>query len=854
SSLPLSSIISYLFIPISFPSNSSSLRQCPSYLFTNNHMVFTSNELDYPYFPFRIKIDYVLVSRTDDLSRQYHRSAFERALKSEGLIIAYEVVYPFLFTLISCPFWRLCKEAEKESLYFPLKKILTEPSLPSCIISLPHSAFFIAPDSVNFVNVPFDISHSHLFIDFEDERKFFSSCQRNFLTYQILCDVDINSFIERNEGRRESSLYHNDPDRMKRKGLIFMLMEKTYQDGFVLHDLSEGDTQYRKIKENVIVNVNQFFNDIDDPRLSLSRIWSNWLKTQPLNMIRNYFGEAIGFYFAWEGTFCTLLWPAAIVGIAVFIYGLTKSIHDSPRLFHECFILNSTGISYIVPCSTTNHLTQLFSAVSKWTLNAFDTELTAFFAVFMSIWGSIFLTVWNRNSSVLTSEWDCESIRETECDRAQFIGTSTEIDPVTGETVIVYPSWIRWLKIVASLIIVLFSMGIVVCSVISVILYKCFALQYLHCNKEFNWLCSLCINFLPSILNTSSTMVLGMIYSGVVYRLTDWENHQTQTEYQNALIVKLFAFQFVNNYTSLFYIAFVRPESNGFQTNGLFGLGPIYKDVCKEGTCGSLLALQLIIHLIIKPFPKWSKDIVIPYFVRLTKLARFRWRKKEETAEEMAIGEQEKNILIREWVKPNPGDFVLSELSEKTILFGTTMMFAALFPLAPLIALIIGVIDIRIDASRLVWFNRRPIPERVAGIGIWLNILTFIQYAAVLTNAFIVSFTSDFCTSFFSGSIECNVENRLVIVLVFQNATFLLKYLLQSVIPSTSTELRISQRRKRFVAHYVDEKGHAPEGGLKSSSQLIQLARKAVRRSSPIRRGKVTKTKVIDISNQKTSY
>lgn len=40
----------------------------------------------------------------------------------------------------------------------------------------------------------------------------------------------------------------------------------------------------------------------------------------------------------------------------------------------------------------------------------------------------------------------------------------------------------------------------------------------------------------------------------------------------------------------------------------------------------------------------------------------------------MAIGEQEKNILIREWVKPNPGDFVLSELSEKTILFGTTMV------------------------------------------------------------------------------------------------------------------------------------------------------------------------------------
>ncbi|GMT19211.1 hypothetical protein PFISCL1PPCAC_10508, partial [Pristionchus fissidentatus] len=210
--------------------------------------------------------------------------------------------------------------------------------------------------------------------------------------------------------------------------------------------------------------------------------------------------------------------------------------------------------------------------------------------------------------------------------------------------------------------------------------------------------------------------------------------------------------------------------------------------------------------------------------------------------------DEEKNVLMREWIKPNPGDFVLSELSEKTILFGTTMMFAALFPLAPLIALSIGLIDIRIDASRLVWFNRRPIPERVAGIGIWLNILTFIQYAAVLTNAFIVSFTSRFCTFFFSDSIECNVENRLVIVLVFQNATFLLKYLLQSMIPSSSAELRTSQKRKRFVAKFVDEKGRAPEG-FKKASKLLQIAKTAAKKPKPSLLGKKSTTKVEDISS-----
>ena len=36
------------------------------------------------------------------------------------------------------------------------------------------------------------------------------------------------------------------------------------------------------------------------------------------------------------------------------------------------------------------------------------------------------------------------------------------------------------------------------------------------------------------------------------------ENHRTQTQYNDMLIIKLFAFQFVNSYTSLYYIAFFR--------------------------------------------------------------------------------------------------------------------------------------------------------------------------------------------------------------------------------------------------------------------------------------------------------
>ena len=51
-------------------------------------------------------------------------------------------------------------------------------------------------------------------------------------------------------------------------------------------------------------------------------------------------------------------------------------------------------------------------------------------------------------------------------------------------------------------------------------------------------------------------------------------------------------------------------------------------------------------------------------------------------------------------------------------------MFAAAFPLAPLIALITNVIDLRIDARRMLWFNRRPFAERAEDIGKCFLVMT----------------------------------------------------------------------------------------------------------------------------------
>jgi anoctamin-4 len=60
---------------------------------------------------------------------------------------------------------------------------------------------------------------------------------------------------------------------------------------------------------------------------------SRWYKKQPLWLIKKYFGEKIGLYFAWLGFYTKMLIPASVVGLLCFFYGLLSmnSSDNIPR-------------------------------------------------------------------------------------------------------------------------------------------------------------------------------------------------------------------------------------------------------------------------------------------------------------------------------------------------------------------------------------------------------------------------------------------------------------------------------------------------------------------------------------------
>ncbi len=68
---------------------------------------------------------------------------------------------------------------------------------------------------------------------------------------------------------------------------------------------------------------------------------------------------------------------------------------------------------------------------------------------------------------------------------------------------------------------------------------------------------------------------------------------------------------------------------------------------------------------------------------------------------------------------------LLSEYIEMVLQFGFVVMFGAIFPLAPLFALFNNILEIRVDAYKLVSV-RRILPLRAKDIGNWARVLEFI--------------------------------------------------------------------------------------------------------------------------------
>ncbi|CAF1302502.1 unnamed protein product, partial [Didymodactylos carnosus] len=432
----------------------------------------------------------------------------------------------------------------------------------------------------------------------------FSNTQRSLIVHEILQTTPF--------GRTEKGEI----------GIDRLIRERVFQAAYPLH---EGDYKFSPTETRTPQEEN-------NPRRILYDTWARyriWYKSQPLDLIREYFGEKISMYFAWLGLYTAWLLPASIVGILVFLFGFIYVSNNVP--VHDICTLGQN----ITMCPI------------------------------------------------------CDELSLKDRPRPEFAvrAPSVEKNPVTGLLEPYFPTHRRRYRILAGVLTLSVMICIVLIFIIAVIVYRIIISIPLFKNKELGKYALSYASITGAVLNLVIIMILGRLYEILARKLTQWEMHRTQTEFDNYFTIKVFLFQFINFYSSIFYVAFFKGKFTGQPSNywRIFGLR---QEECGQGGCLIELAQQLAIIMIGKQAINNIQEIVVP------KLQTIYHKLKVSITKSQTRWEDDyKRIEF-------PGLF--EEYLEMVLQFGFITIFVAAFPLAPLFALLNNWIEIRLDAHKLV--------------------------------------------------------------------------------------------------------------------------------------------------------
>uniref|UniRef100_UPI00398F35D7 anoctamin-9-like isoform X2 n=1 Tax=Pristiophorus japonicus TaxID=55135 RepID=UPI00398F35D7 len=247
------------------------------------------------------------------------------------------------------------------------------------------------------------------------------------------------------------------------------------------------------------------------------------------------------------------------------------------------------------------------------------------------------------------------------------------------------------------------------------------------------------VKYCHSFLRTGIVLLLGCIQINylVAWKLCGFERLRTSLARENSFTVKMFTFQFFTMFTSITYIAFFLGRINGFPGNYVRIANKWRLEECHPSGCLTDLLMQMSIVMVLKQLLSTIMEYGVP-------ILKIKWKKRQQRFSKDNIED-----TTQHWINNyNLNDFdsysLFNEFLEIAIQYGFTTIFVAAFPLAPLLALVINLFEIRLDAKKMVWLLKRPIPRKAKDIGIWLQILEVIGVLAIMGNGLVISFTSDF--------------------------------------------------------------------------------------------------------------
>ena len=336
------------------------------------------------------------------------------------------------------------------------------------------------------------------------------------------------------------------------------------------------------------------------------------------------------------------------------------------------------------------------------------------FSLCLSLGSTLLDQLWARRQNELSWKWGTTDLIEVEQQRPSFKGTY-KTDPVTGQKRKVQDQRLgERIKRSLGYSVTLMFVFTVLALIVAIFIAKRQYVQY--------------VNEL-SFLNACQIKIMNSIYRTVAKKLTEWENYEFDSEYNDALTLKLYVFQFINSYSALFYIAFFK---NPYCTQK----DPEIADLCQKRAecideygssahcshftsdscdCMYELSNQLFWILVTNVFMNLV-ELGTPYLK--IKWANYKERKEIEKQNNEDHQQRRLDITpIEEEAKLAVYETPLDDYMELIINYGYVVMFSVAFPLFPFFSLLLNILEVRVDAFKLAHLSQRPFPAPANSIG-----------------------------------------------------------------------------------------------------------------------------------------
>ena len=516
-----------------------------------------------------------------------------------------------------------------------------------------------------------------------------------------------------------------------------------------------GISQFTNVMEdqNYMSPTKRMLSTLYDPKpKGLLNKWSESLRftSLPINKIRNYFGEKIAMYFSFVSFFGSFLSIPSLIGVVIFV------------------------------------LQRLYSAESSIVIIS-----NTFYCIYVAIWAACFIEFWKRKESTLAIRWGQSDFEEDEVPRPQFHGEIRR-SPIDDDMEDVYFNPVhRYKYFVFTGLVTLLFMGFSITAVIFIILLRLELLDNLTI-QGVDLSGPIC-----SSINAFQIQVFNFVFNKVAVKLNNVENHKTQSDYENSLIIKSYAFQFVNSFFSLFYISFFKTRVEGCLVNG----APV-----KGASCMNELYTQFITIFTVS-IMKNIAELGVPYVKSKLKEKEFRKTLSEQaifksqhsqTEIDMLRDQIDRQLQLPAYITKDV-DGTLGDYLELSILYGYITLFAVGFPLSGVITFIAVLIEIHVDRFKLLYMVRRPLPSGARDISSWKAIFIFNSYASIFTNAAIICFTSNTFIGW-----QAAEDNIFLIFAIFCISLLLIRAFVSFGIPDVPLKYQvIYKRHEKIIQRFI---------------------------------------------------